>query len=194
MRLPDLEPGHVHCAIFALRSCATSVSQWASQIQSAFEVAGRIVSSTAAFDAVYCCESAGSHLEVSLSVQFLPRGGSKLCEQCTGSCGRLRDDVPSGQDLMWTGQPMVCRTGYCMPADAPIELSHACSGDWDSLEMEEPEEEEQLDMDEGLGLRRGRRLLVLVCTGSLHVHLAIFCLGNTSNLQQSSTFKACVPV
>ncbi|BDA44429.1 hypothetical protein COCOBI_05-6130 [Coccomyxa sp. Obi] len=104
----------------------------------------------------------GSHLDVSLSVQFSPRGGSRLCQQCTGGCGRLRDDVPRGQDLMWTGQPMACRAGYCIPAVAPIEMTHACSGDWDSLEMEEAEEE-QPDMDEGLGTRRGRRLLV---TGS----------------------------
>lgn len=106
-------------------------------------------------------------MEVSLSVQFSPRGGSQLCQQCTGSCGRLRDSIPGGQDLMWTGQPMACRAGYCIPADAPTEMTQACSGDWDSLEMEEPEEEEQLEVDEGLGSRRGRRLLVTVRSSSV---------------------------
>ena len=113
-------------------------------------------------------QCAGSHLEVSLSVQFSPEGGSQLCQHCTSSCGRLRDSIPSGQDLMWTGQAMACRAGYCIPADAPTELTQACSGDWDSLKAEEPEDEEQPDMDEGMGSRRGRRLLVMVRSRSVH--------------------------
>lgn len=60
---------------------------------------------------------------------------------------------------MWTGQPMACRGGFCVPVDAPAEVTRACLGDWGSLWEEEKQPEAE---EESLGSRRGRRLLVMV--------------------------------
>ncbi len=106
---------------------------------------------------------------MNLAARALPGATSRLCQTCTGACARLLDPLPfgqglmpSGQGLMWTGQPMVCRGGFCVPADAPAELTSACSGDWDSTWEEEVQEEQPEAEEESLGSRRGRRLLVSV--------------------------------
>ena len=54
-----------------------------------------------------------------------------------------------------------------LPANALTQLTQACSGNWDSLKVEEPENEEQPDMVKGMGMRRGRRLLAMVRSSSV---------------------------
>ncbi len=71
----------------------------------------------------------------------------------------------AGSDVDRAGHGLQDR--LLLPANAFTQLTQACSGNWDSLKVEEPENEEQPDMVKGMGMRRGRRLLAMVRSSSV---------------------------
>lgn len=108
-------------------------------------------------------------MELSLQIGVARGRTSRLCQPCRSGCGRLADampdgqgSVPGGQGMLWPGQPMACRGGFCVPWDAPADLTWACTGDLGALRVDKAGVEEKQQEEEEFGSRRGRRLLVSV--------------------------------